>query len=100
MLGLKWRSVDLKNDLLYIRGSTVYDEDNKIRKKNDESKNKEGEKSMIKLFKKMTAVTMAIAATITIYTVPSPALNTATLSVVFVASSSLVGCFVDSLVGF
>ena len=35
----------------------------KIRKKNGESKNKEGEKSMIKLFKKMTAVTMAIAAT-------------------------------------
>lgn len=37
----------------------------KIRKKNGESKNKEGEKSMIKLFKKLTAVTMAIAATIT-----------------------------------
>ena len=38
-MGLKWRSVDLKNDLLYIRGSTVYDEDNKIVNKPD-NKNK------------------------------------------------------------
>ncbi len=39
IMGLKWSSVDLKSGLLYIRGSTVYDEDNKIVNKPD-NKNK------------------------------------------------------------